>query len=130
MCGCGRRATPRASRRAWPRRAPARLRGDRRPIGVGRHSSIRSQAPPSGAHARPPTPRRESGPSFDALDKDLDLAAAGEADFPGLLVRDPEIEEARLAVADRLQALGDDRALDAAARHRADKGAVAIDGEL
>src|SRR5205085_11009692 len=107
-----------------------RLRGVRRPIGFGRHSSIRSPAPPSGAHARPPTPRRESGPSFDALDKDLDLAAAGEADFPGLLVRDPEIEEAWVAVADRLQGLGDDRAFDAAARHRADKGAAAIDGEF
>src|SRR5205823_10116577 len=100
------------------------------PIGVGRHSSVRSRARRSGAHARPPAPHRESGPSFDALDKDLDLAAAGEADFPGLLVTDPEIEEARLAVADRLQGLGDDRAFDAAARHRADKGAAAIDGEL
>src|SRR5436305_15054180 len=130
MCGCGRRARLRASRRARPRRAAARLRSYPHPAAIAGHSSIQSQAPPGGAHARSPTPRRESGPSFDALDKDLDLAAAGEADFPGLLVGDAEIEEARLAVADRLQGLGDDRALDAAARDRADKGAVAVDGEL
>src|SRR5947199_10336997 len=85
---------------------------------------------PSDARARRRSQHRESGPSFDALDKDLDLAAAGQPDLPGLLVADPEIEEARLAVADRFQRLGHDRAFDAAARDRADKGAIAIDREL
>ena len=36
--------------------------------------------------------------SVHLLDEDLDLAAAGEADIPGLLVGDAEIEQPRLAV--------------------------------
>src|SRR5262249_45702432 len=62
--------------------------------------------------------------SFDALDKDLDLTAAGEADLPGLFIADPEIEQPRAPVLDRLQRLFDDRAFDTAARHRADKVAA------
>ena len=65
-----------------------------------------------------------------ALDEDLDLAAAGEPDLPGLLVADPEIEEARLAVLDRRLCFLDDDTLDTAARDRADKRAVIGDREL
>src|SRR5580700_10055193 len=64
--------------------------------------------------------------SVHLLDEHLDLAAAGEADVPGLLVGDAEIEQPRLAVLDRGQRLLDDRALDAAARHRAHHGAAVI----
>src|SRR6202022_3905470 len=58
------------------------------------------------------------------------LAAAGEADLPGLVIGDAEIQEARLAVADHFQRLGYDRPFDAAARDRADHGTLVVDREL
>src|SRR5260221_14796415 len=68
--------------------------------------------------------------SVHLLDEHLDLAAAGEADIPGLLVGDAEIEQPRLAVLDGVERFLDHGAFDAAARHRADHGAAVIDAEL
>ena len=61
---------------------------------------MRSAAARPSAHGE----RSRASRLFDALDEDLDLAAAGEAYVPGLLVGDAEIEEARLAVAMDLSA--------------------------
>src|SRR5580704_15487522 len=85
---------------------------------------------PSGIRRPRQSPRRGIFPSFDALDKDFDLAAAGETDFPGLFITDSEIEKPRLAVVDCGLRLFDDRALDAAARYRADELAGLADREL
>src|SRR5882757_7852165 len=68
--------------------------------------------------------------SVHLFDEDLDLAAAGEAHVPGLLVSDAEIQEPRLAVGDGGQRLLHDGALDAAAGHRTDHGAGVVDAEL
>ena len=68
--------------------------------------------------------------SVDPLDEDLDPAAAGEPDLPGVLVADAELEQTRTAVRDRLQRFLDHRALDAAAGDRADEAAVGVDREL
>ena len=89
---------------ASARCAAARLRHRQRAaplgaVGVDQSSAAptrgRSRAPPRGRLARALPRRREClEPSFaDPLDEDLDLAAAGEADFPGLLVGDAEIEQ-------------------------------------
>ena len=48
-------------------------------------------------------------------------------DLPGGLVGDPEFEQARLAVADHVEGLGDDRALDAAAGNGAEEVALLVD---
>src|SRR5262249_48025968 len=61
---------------------------------------------------------------------DADGAAAGEADLPGGLVGDAEFERLGLAALDHIERLGDDRALDAAARHRAEEIALAVDDEV
>src|SRR5690242_5854998 len=111
MSGYGPRARYRGSPRLRHRRAPDRLACYRRRAAAVGRSSVRWPARPSDARARRRSPHRENGPSFDTLDKDLDLAAASQSDLPGLLVGDPEIEEARLAVADRVERLADDRTL-------------------
>src|SRR6266446_3376995 len=71
----------------------------------------------------------KSGALPDFLDKHLDGAAAGQADIPRGLVGDAEFEHLRLAAGDHIERLGDDRALDAAAGHRAQKRAVIVDHE-
>src|SRR5271165_3349043 len=120
----------RGSRRASRRRPPTRPRQcPRRPAIAGRWRD-RSPARPSGSRSRLRRSHRAGAASFDALDKDLDLAAAGEPDLPRLVVGDAEIEEARLAVADHVEPLGDNRAFDTAARYRADKRAGIGDCQL
>ena len=66
---------------------------------------------------------------FDLLHIDLDVTAAGEADFPGLLVRDAEFKYRRLAALHRAVGRLDHSALDAAARYRALKMALVIDDD-
>src|SRR5882724_11879323 len=85
---------------------------------------------PAVRHRVRPAQSRAARASLQLLDIDLQLAAAGQPDLPGLFVGDAEIEQARLAVGNGLLRLLDDGALDAAARHRADHGAVAVDGEM
>src|ERR1700732_4023967 len=121
---------PRAGSPMPPRRGRGRPRSRRVRAIIAGPTRVRWQAPPSGARRRPGSRDREIPASFDALDKDLDLAAAGKPDFPGLVVRDAEIEEPRPAVADDFKRLSDDGTLDAAARDRADEGALIGDGEL
>src|SRR5215471_14281553 len=57
-------------------------------------------------------------------------AAAGEADLPGGLVGDAELERLGLAALDHVERLGDHRALDAAARDRAEKVALVVDHQV
>ena len=72
----------------------------------------------------------EVGSAREALDEDVDLASARQADRPGLVVGDPIGEDLRrLAADDCFRALGDVR-LDAAARDRAEEPAGRRDGEL
>src|SRR5262245_31338544 len=59
-----------------------------------------------------------------------DGAAAGEPNLPGGLVGDAEFQRLGLAALDHIERLGDDRALDATARHRAEEVAVLIDDEI
>src|SRR5262249_23638670 len=68
--------------------------------------------------------------SVHLLDEDLDLAAAGEADVPRLLVGDAEVEQPGLAVLDRVQRLLHHRALDTATGHRTHHGTGVVDTEL
>src|SRR5262249_47159942 len=63
--------------------------------------------------------------SLHLLDVHADGAAAGESDLPGGLVGDAEFESLGLAALDHVKRLGHDRALDAAARHRAEEIALA-----
>ena len=83
---------------------------------------------------RPVTRRGALGrdlPALVALDPDPDLAAAREADVPGLVVRDAVEEELRRArPSSTLWASADDRALDAAAGDGAGHLAARADGEL
>src|SRR5215813_12764892 len=67
--------------------------------------------------------------SLHLLDVHADGAAAGESDLPGGLVGDAEFESLGLAALDHVDRLGHDRALDAAARHRAEKIALAVDDQ-
>ena len=55
-------------------------------------------------------------PAVVALDPDPDLAAAGEADVPGLVVGDAVEQQLRRSARQHALGLLDDRALDAAAR--------------
>src|SRR3954468_13842749 len=64
------------------------------------------------------------------LDEEAHLPPAGEADGPGLIVADAELEQPGLAVLDRGERFLDHGPFDAAARYRADKGAGAVDREL
>ena len=59
-----------------------------------------------------------------------DRAAAGEPDLPGGLVGDAEFERLRLAALDHVERLGHHRALDAAARHRAEEIALVVDHQI
>src|SRR5216684_1044223 len=68
--------------------------------------------------------------SVHLLDEYLDLAAAGEANVPGLLICDAEIEQPRLAVLDRRQRFLDHSPFDATARDRAHHGTAVVDAEL
>src|SRR3954454_9296259 len=97
-----------------------------------RRSRARSPEPPAACAPldRAASRRARASSSVHTLEEDLQLAAAGKADFPGLLVGDAEIEQARLAVRDHLLRLLDDGALDAAARDRAQHASVGIDHEL
>src|SRR5579859_222853 len=69
-------------------------------------------------------------PSRQPLDEDLHLAAAGEADVPGLLVGHAEIEQLRLARADGVECALDYGAFDAAAGDGADEAALVVDRQL
>src|SRR6478735_2486167 len=69
-------------------------------------------------------------PLLHLLDEHPDLAAAGKPDPPGRLIRDAELQHFRLAAADHVDRLADDRALDAAARHRAFKVPLRVDDEM
>src|SRR5258707_784878 len=64
------------------------------------------------------------------LDEHLDLAAAGQPDLPGGLVGDAELQGPRLAALDHVDGFGHHRALDAAARHRAQKVALVVDHQI
>src|SRR5690606_9559276 len=68
--------------------------------------------------------------SVDRLDVDLELAAAGEADLPGLLVGHAVVEQLGRGAGHDLERLLDHGALDAAARDRADHLAGIVDAEL
>ena len=58
------------------------------------------------------------------LNKHFDLAAACQANFPGLCVRDAEIQHPGFAVLNHIQRFRDDSAFNAAAGHRAQERAV------
>src|SRR5436305_1377139 len=64
------------------------------------------------------------------LDEDVDLAAAGEADAEGHVVRDPVGDEPRPGAREHLLRGEDDVALDAAARDRAGELALLADRKL
>src|SRR6202035_4063775 len=65
----------------------------------------------------------------DLFDEYPDGAAAGQPDIPGGLVGDAKFEHLWLAAGDHIERFGDDSALDAAAGHRAQEGAVIVDHE-
>src|SRR5262245_14614227 len=71
----------------------------------------------------------ESGWIGDLLDKNLDRAAAGQADRPGLAVADAEFQQCGLAGLHHFGRIGQNFAFDAAARDRADEMAELIHGE-
>ena len=60
----------------------------------------------------------------------LHAAAAGQSDFPGLLVADTELQQAWLTVADGRQRFLDHRAFDAATGDRAGEFTGFIDGQM
>src|ERR1700722_12685348 len=64
------------------------------------------------------------------LNKHADCAAAGQTDIPGGLVGDAEFEHPGFAAGDHVQRLGDDGALDAAARDRAQERPVIVDHKV
>src|SRR5262245_26434686 len=68
--------------------------------------------------------------SLHFLHEYADGSAAREADFPRRLVGDAELQHFWLAALDHVDGLGDDRALDAATRHRAEKVAFLIDDQV
>src|SRR5262249_27090105 len=128
--GCGRYAKTRAPCRGPRLQAPDHPRPARHRAAAAGRSSDPLRARQSGGPVPPPRHDRVCALSFDALDENLDLAAAGEPDFPGLVVADPEIEEPRLAVSDHFERLIDHRTFDAAARDRADHRAFVVNREL
>src|SRR5260370_38421166 len=77
-----------------------------------------------------PGSRAPRGDLLDLLDQHADGAAAGEPDVPRGLVADAELRHLRLAALAHVERLGDDRALDAAARHRAEKIPLLVDDEI
>src|SRR5262245_66623115 len=62
---------------------------------------------------------------FHLLHEYPNRAAARQADLPGGLVGDAKFQHFRFAAFDHAERLGDDRAFDAAARHRAEEIAFA-----
>src|SRR3546814_1779378 len=64
--------------------------------------------------------------ALQPLDPHFDLATAGQADVPGLLVTDAEVQQPRLPAGHDVERLLDDRTLDAAARDRTDHSPVAV----
>ena len=93
--------------------------------GIGDHD----HRPPRGALGIESLPASRASRLADFLDEHPDGAAAGQADIPGGLVGDAEFEHFGLAAGDHVERLGDHRALDAAAGHRAQEGAVIVDHE-
>src|SRR5690606_27896045 len=77
-----------------------------------------------------PSAVRTVRPSFDAFHVHLHLAAARQADVPGLFVADAELEQLRLAVGNHAHRFRDDGALDAAPRDRADEAAALFDRKM
>src|SRR5262245_31460721 len=73
-------------------------------------------------------PRRRA--SLHLLHEYPDGAAARQADFPCCLVGDAELQHFWLAALDHVDGLGDHRALDAAARDRAQKIALLVDDQI
>ena len=68
--------------------------------------------------------------AFEPLNENVDLAAAGQADAPGLVISDPVGQKPRLATGDDLFGLLGDVALDATAGNRAVQPARLEDDEL
>src|SRR3954453_5725513 len=75
----------------------------------------------------PPTPRSALLHFFD---KDPDGATAGQPDLPGGLVGDAEFQRLGLAALDHVEGFRDHRALDAAARDRAQEVALVVDHQI
>src|SRR5215813_12020632 len=67
---------------------------------------------------------------FHLLHEYPNRAAARQADLPGGLVGDAKFQHFRFAAFDHVERLGDDRAFDAAARHRAEEIAFAVDDQI
>src|SRR6185369_7394758 len=70
------------------------------------------------------------GALVELLDVDADRSAARQPDLPGRLVGDAELERLRLAAFDHVDRFGHDRALDTAARDRAQEVALVVDDEV
>src|SRR6478736_6995147 len=73
---------------------------------------------------------RGDGKLFHLLHEHPDGAAAGEPHLPGGLVGDAELEHSRLAAVDHIERLGDHRAFDTAARHRAEEVSLLVDHQI
>ena len=87
-------------------------------------------AAPVGAGIERPGNQRQTLALLQPLDEHLDLAAAGQADLPGGLVGDAELQRLGLAAGKDILGLGDHLALDAAAGDRALEAAVLGDHQL
>src|SRR5262245_18211450 len=70
------------------------------------------------------------GPSIHLLHVNADRAAARQADLPGRLVGDAELQRLRLAALDHVDRLGDHRAFDAAARYAPQELALVVDHQV
>src|SRR3954452_22900249 len=68
--------------------------------------------------------------SIHLFDEHPDRAAAGEPDLPGGLVGNAELDGLRLAARYHIERFGDDRALDAAARHTPEEVAFLVDHQI
>src|SRR5215470_1027368 len=64
------------------------------------------------------------------LNEHPDRTAARQADLPGRLVGDTELQHFRFAAFDHIERLGNDRAFNTAARYRAKEIAFAVDDEV
>src|SRR5580704_6518901 len=67
---------------------------------------------------------------FHLLDEHPNGATAGQAHFPGGFVGDAEFQHLWLAALDDVERLGDHRAFDAAAGHRAEEIAFLVDNQV
>ena len=134
--------TPRNHSPSNPDRSPTSAAVGRRPervAGPGDQPPLPGLGAHGVDHRLPRRPRRDQPleqlrrrPRADAdrLDHHPDPPAAGEPDREGLGVADPEVEHPRPPVVERLERLGDHRALDAAARDRAGDLRLAADRQL